>query len=111
MESSLAQKQCTPCRGDIPPLQGDALSALVSQLADGWSLVDNQRIDKVFKFKNFREALDFTNAVGEIAETENHHPDIQLGWGRVVISLSTHKVHGLTENDFVLAAKIDAIAG
>lgn len=109
MECSLAKKQCTPCKGGTPPLQDTALTALMGGLASGWLLVDNQRIDKEFKFKDFREALDFTNAVGEIAETENHHPDIQLGWGKVVISLSTHKIHGLTENDFILAAKIDAL--
>jgi len=71
--------------------------------------VDNQRIVKEFHFSDFREALDFTNAVGEVAESENHHPDIQLGWGKVVITLSTHKIHGLSENDFILAAKIDAM--
>ena len=109
MECSLAQKSCAPCRGGVPPLQGDSLSAFMGGLASVWSLVDNQRIEKEFHFKNFREALDFTNTVGEIAETENHHPDISLGWGKVVISLSTHKIHGLTENDFILAAKIDAL--
>ncbi len=111
MESSLAQKQCALCRGDTPPLQGGELPALMNGLAGGWSLMDNQRIEKAFRFKNFREALDFTNAVGEIAESENHHPDIQLGWGKAIISLSTHKAHGLTENDFILAAKIDALGG
>jgi len=79
-------------------------------LADGWSLIGVQRIEKEFHFKNFREALAFTNAVGEIAEAENHHPDIGLGWGRVVVTLSTHKIHGLSENDFILAAKIDALS-
>ena len=111
MECSLAKKSCAPCRGDLPPLMGKELACLMAGISDGWSLTGEQRIEKEFHFKNFREALDFTNTVGEIAETENHHPDISLGWGKVVISLSTHKLHGLTENDFVLAAKIDAITG
>ena len=109
MECPLTQKSCAPCRGDTPPLEGDALSALMGGLAGGWSLLENKRIEKTFNFKDFREALDFTNAVGGIAEEENHHPDIQLGWGKVVVSLSTHKIHGLTENDFIVAAKIDAL--
>jgi 4a-hydroxytetrahydrobiopterin dehydratase len=109
MKNTLAQKKCGPCTGDTPPLQDDQVSALMKGLADGWSLVDNQRIRKEFKLKDFREALDLANAVGEIAEAENHHPDISLGWGKVVVTLYTHKVHGLTENDFILAAKIDAL--
>jgi 4a-hydroxytetrahydrobiopterin dehydratase len=109
MECSLAQKKCTPCTGGTPPLQGDELTAFMDELAGGWSLLDNQRIEKVFHFKDFRAALDFTNAVGEIAEAENHHPDIFLGWGKAVVTLSTHKIHGLTGNDFVLAAKIDTL--
>jgi 4a-hydroxytetrahydrobiopterin dehydratase len=111
MESALAHKNCTPCRGDTPPLKGKELACLMAGLANGWSLVDDRRIEKEFHFKDFREALHFTNLVGETAETENHHPDIGLGWGRVVVTLSTHKIHGLSENDFILAAKIDALAG
>ena len=110
MKSALARKSCTPCRGDTPPLKGKDLVSLMAGLSDGWSLVGEQRIEKEFHFKDFREALHFTNLVGEAAETENHHPDIGLGWGRVVVSLSTHKIHGLSENDFILAAKIDALS-
>jgi 4a-hydroxytetrahydrobiopterin dehydratase len=109
MEKALTEMKCTPCAGGTPPLQGEPLSALMGGLAGGWALVDGQRIEREFKFKDFRQALDFTVAVGEIAEKENHHPDISLGWGKVVVTLSTHKVHGLTENDFILAAKIDAL--
>lgn len=109
MESTLAQKSCAPCRGDTPPLKGKELACLMAGLADGWHLIDDQRIEKEFHFKDFREALAFTDVVGETAEAENHHPDIGLGWGRVVICLSTHKIHGLSENDFILAAKIDAL--
>jgi 4a-hydroxytetrahydrobiopterin dehydratase len=109
MEELLAQKRCTPCEGGALPLQGKALHALRAGLGEGWAVFDEVRLEREFKFKNFREALAFTNAVGEIAEAQNHHPDIYLAWGKVRVTLSTHKVHGLTENDFILAAKIDAL--
>lgn len=109
MKNTLAQRKCSACTGGTAPLQDDQISDFLAGLAGGWSLVDGQRIQKEFKLKNFREALDLTNAVGEIAEAENHHPDIMLGWGKVVVTLYTHKVNGLTENDFILAAKIDAL--
>ncbi len=111
MEFALAQRSCTPCRGDTPALKGNELACMMAGLGNGWSLMEDQRIEKEFHFKDFRGALAFTNRVGEAAEAENHHPDIGLGWGRVVISLSTHKIHGLSENDFILAAKIDALTG
>lgn len=110
MESALAQRSCAPCRGDTPPLKGKELTCLMAGLSDGWSLIGEHRIEREFRFNDFREALAFTNLVGEAAETENHHPDIGLGWGKVVVSLSTHKICGLSENDFILAAKIDALA-
>lgn len=110
MKCSLAQKQCTPCKGGTPRLEGEALQTLSAQLNDRWTVEDGQRLEREFKFKNFVEALAFTNAVGALAEAENHHPDIFLAWGIVRVILWTHKVGGLTENDFILAAKIDGIA-
>lgn len=109
MEYALAQKRCKPCQGGVPPLRGEALHALRSGLSEGWAIVGDRQLEREFSFKDFREALAFTNAVGEVAEAENHHPDIYLSWGKVRVTLWTHKVNGLTENDFILAAKIDAL--
>ena len=107
MENELAQKHCKTCEEGGRPLKGDALKKFNAQLADGWKVVDEHHLEKEFKFKDFRQALDFTNRVGEVAEKENHHPDIFLTWGKVGIKLWTHSVGGLTENDFILAAKAD----
>lgn len=102
----LARKKCVPCTVDTPPLRGEELQRLFNLLED-WELSEEKEIHKVFKFKNFKEALAFVNDIGKIAEEEGHHPDIELGWGRVKVSLSTHKIKGLSESDFVLAAKCD----
>lgn len=107
--SELAQRECVPCKGGIPPLQGDALHALHGKLDGQWRLVQEHHLEKEFKFKDFRQALDFTNRVGELAEAQNHHPEITLGWGRVKVAIWTHKIDGLTESDFVFAAKIDQL--
>lgn len=107
MASELAAKQCVPCRGGVPPLKGAELRALLSKLGGSWQVVKEHHLEKEYAFKNFREALTFTNAVGEIAEREDHHPDILLAWGRVKLTIWTHKIDGLTESDFVLAAKAD----
>jgi 4a-hydroxytetrahydrobiopterin dehydratase len=107
MSSPLNQKKCVPCTGKIPPLKGSAIKALHSQLPKGWEVVDEQRLKKEFKFKNFQQALNFTNVVGKIAEEEGHHPDIFLSWGKVVLEIWTHKINGLTESDFILASKCD----
>lgn len=109
MRNELAIKECIPCKGGIPPLKGEALAALVEQLGGDWSLIDEHHLEKEFRFKNFREALSFTNRVGELAENQKHHPDICLGWGRVKIKIWTHKIDGLTESDFILAAKVDEV--
>ena len=103
----LARKKCVPCRGGVPPLKGKELEALRQQLGDAWRVIDEHHPQKKISFKDFREALSFTNRVGEVAEAEGHHPDILLGWGKVKITLWTHKIDGLTESDFILAAKID----
>jgi 4a-hydroxytetrahydrobiopterin dehydratase len=107
--SALAEKECVPCKGGILPLRGSELVNLARQLGAGWDVVDEHHLHKSFKFKDFREALDFTNSVGELAEAQGHHPDIYLAWGKVEITLWTHKIDGLTESDFVMAAKIQRL--
>ena len=105
----LAEKECVPCKGGVPPLKGEALQRLQQQLGHGWTVVREHHLEKEYTFTNFREALAFTNRVGELAESQNHHPDIYLAWGKVKITLWTHKIDGLTESDFVMAAKIEAL--
>ena len=107
--SDLADRSCVPCKGGVPPLAGEALRDLFARLGGGWTLAEDRRLEKEYRFRNFREALAFTNRVGELAEAENHHPDLLLAWGRVKVTLFTHKVGGLTESDFVMAAKIDRL--
>lgn len=108
--SDLKDRECIPCRGGIPRLEGDALRALHEQLAGGWRVVDGHHLEKGFRFKDFKAALAFTNRVGQLAERVNHHPDLQLAWGRVGVTVWTHKIDGLTETDFVFAAKVDALS-
>ena len=107
--TELATKTCVPCRGGTPPLQGTELENLRMQVPD-WKVVDEHHILREFKFRNFREALAFVNRVGELAEEQGHHPDIFLAWGKVQVTLWTHKIDGLTESDFIMAAKIDRLA-
>ena len=104
--SDLANRKCVPCRGGVPPLKGDELTRLLAEL-DGWEVVDEHHLKKSYKFPDFREAQQFVNSVGEIAEEQGHHPDICFGWGHAEITIWTHKIDGLTESDFILAAKID----
>jgi 4a-hydroxytetrahydrobiopterin dehydratase len=106
--SNLAQKNCVPCRGGVPALRGEALQVLARQV-QGWSVIDEHHLEKNFKFPDFRAALAFVNKVGELAEEQDHHPDIYLAWGKVDIKIWTHKINGLTESDFILAAKIDQL--
>jgi 4a-hydroxytetrahydrobiopterin dehydratase len=106
--SELAAKECIPCRGGVPPLKGKEIIALLEKLSGGWKAVGEHHLEKEFTFKNFREALDFTNRVGELAEAQGHHPDIYLVWGKVKLTIWTHKIDGLTESDFIFAAKSDA---
>lgn len=107
--SALAEKECVPCKGGTPPLKGDELKRLAGQLAGDWRVVNDHHLEREYKFKNFREALDFTNRVGELAEKIQHHPDIYLAWGKVKLTLWTHKIDGLSESDFVFAAKVDEL--
>lgn len=108
MSCDLANRKCIPCTGTIPPLPHDQQDQLIDQLGNSWQLIDRHHLEKSYKFKNFKEALAFTNLAGEVAEQANHHPEIVLNWGRVDIRIWTHKIDGLTESDFILAAKIDA---
>lgn len=107
--SDLASKECVPCRGGVPPLRGEELRKLAEQLDADWKVVDEHHLEKEYRFRNFREALDFTVRVGELAEEQGHHPDIYLAWGRVRLTVWTHKIDGLTESDFVFAAKADRV--
>ncbi len=106
---NLSKKHCVPCRGEVPPLKGKELAKLQEELDSGWIVVDEHHLEKAYGFKNFKEALAFTNKVGAIAEEEGHHPDIFLSYGKVKIQLWTHKINGLTESDFILAAKCEEI--
>jgi 4a-hydroxytetrahydrobiopterin dehydratase len=107
MTETLAEKKCTPCRGGIPPLTHEEAERFQSQTPN-WELRDDaHRIERTFRFRNFQEALGFVRNVGDLAETEGHHPDISFGWGYATISLRTKKIKGLHENDFIMASKLD----
>ncbi len=107
--SELSSRECTPCRGGVPPLEGEELAELHEQLGGDWEVIDGHHLEKTYKFPDFQQALDFTNRIGALAEEVNHHPDICLGWGRVQVTLWTHKIDGLNEADFVWAAKADEL--
>ncbi len=106
---SLATKQCVACRGDTPPVKGQEITELQRQLDESWEVVDEHHLTREFAFKDFARALSHVNRVAEIAEDQGHHPDIYLAWGKVGVKIWTHKIDGLTESDFILAAKIDAL--
>jgi 4a-hydroxytetrahydrobiopterin dehydratase len=106
--SELASKTCVPCRGGVPPLKGEELRNLEKQVPL-WQVVNEHHLTRNFTFPDFRQALDFVNRVGEVAEEQGHHPNILLTWGRAEITLWTHKIDGLTESDFIMAAKIDKL--
>jgi 4a-hydroxytetrahydrobiopterin dehydratase len=107
MTMKLADRVCVPCRGAVPPLKREGFQPMLDELGPGWEAVRDHHLEKEYKFKNFLEALAFTNAVGRIAEREGHHPEITLTWGKVILRIWTHKIDGLTESDFVLAAKAE----
>jgi 4a-hydroxytetrahydrobiopterin dehydratase len=106
---SLAEKHCVPCRGGVPPLKGAELEKMKQQVS-GWRVIDEHHLEKIFPFPDFRTALGFVNRAGDIAEKEGHHPDLCLSWGKVEVKIWTHKIDGLTESDFILAAKLDQAA-
>ena len=107
----LTQQTCVPCRGGVPPLTAGELALLLPEVPE-WTLAEQdavQRIRREFRFKDFRSAMEFAVRVGELAEREQHHPELHVGWGHVSVELWTHKIRGLHQNDFVMAAKIDEI--
>lgn len=105
---ALHEQDCVPCRGGVPPLQGDAVARLQAQLKD-WAVVGGHHLEKEWRFPDFAAALAFLNRAAAVCEAQGHHADFELGWGRVQARIWTHKVDGLTESDFVLAAKFDAL--
>lgn len=104
----LCELSCKACRGDLPRLTGEPMAAMLRQL-EGWQVVEEHHLRKAWKFPDFAAALAFVDRVGALAEQENHHPEIWFTWGRVRVEIHTHKVDGLTEGDFILAAKIDEL--
>jgi 4a-hydroxytetrahydrobiopterin dehydratase len=111
MPTNLAEKRCTPCRGGLPPLTSEEAEAYRRE-APEWNLVDDAtRIERTYRFRNFRDAFGFVEQAASLAEEEGHHPDISFGWGYATVSLRTKKIKGLHENDFIMAAKLDRIAG
>jgi 4a-hydroxytetrahydrobiopterin dehydratase len=105
----LASMVCTPCKGGVPPMEHDEIESYLAELDEDWEVVDDHHLERVYRFKDFAEALAFTNRVGELAESVGHHPDIELGWGRVKLTIFTHKIGGLHESDFIFAAKADSL--
>jgi len=105
--NDLADGVCIPCRGGVPPLKGNELLSFQEKLGNKWEIIDEHYLEKEYLFENFRKALNFTIKVGELAENQNHHPDIYLSWGKVKLKIWTHKINGLTESDFFFAAKAD----
>jgi 4a-hydroxytetrahydrobiopterin dehydratase len=108
MSEQLADKQCVPCRGGVPPIKGRELQGLMKAVPQ-WKVVNEHHLSREFKFPDFARALEFVNRVGALAEDQGHHPDILLAWGKAEITLWTHKIDGLTESDFIMAAKIDRL--
>ena len=107
--NELAAQKCAACDGGKPALKGRDLDGFAQRLGHGWQVIDEHQLEKEFEFKDFKEALAFTNQMGALAEEQGHHPDIYLGWGKVRVTIWTHKVDGLTESDFILAAKIEEL--
>jgi 4a-hydroxytetrahydrobiopterin dehydratase len=107
MGRDLASMECVPCRGGVPPLDRTEIESYLADLGGEWRVVDDHHLEKDYAFKDFKEALAFTNRVGELAESIGHHPDIYLAWGKVRLTVWTHKIDGLNEADFVFAAKAD----
>jgi 4a-hydroxytetrahydrobiopterin dehydratase len=106
--SELSEKTCIPCRGGVPPLTDEQIRPLRAQVP-GWTVVDNHHLSREFGFADFATALKFVNRIGEVAEAQGHHPDIHLAWGKVGVEIWTHKIDGLTESDFIFAAKVDKV--
>ena len=106
---NLSDMECVPCKGGVPPLSDEESNAFLSQIHHDWEVVENHHLTRTWPFPDFSSALEFINKLGEICEQQNHHADFELGWGRVVSVIYTHKIDALTESDFVLAAKFDTV--
>ena len=109
MSEPLAERSCEPCEGGVPPMEGDETEAMLDEVGGGWEIVDDHHLLKTFEFADFQDALDFVNEVGRVAEAEGHHPVITFTWGEATLEIWTHAIDGLTENDFILAAKIEEL--
>ena len=109
-KKKLSEEGCAPCQNATAPVKGVELKRLSTKLGSGWKVVKGHHLEREYKFKDFREALAFTNHVGKLAERVQHHPDIYLAWGKVKLTMWTHKVGGLTESDFVFAAKVNQLS-
>ena len=109
MRNDLDRKSCNPCKKGVEPLKKEVIQELLKSLGEGWSIIENHHLEKEYAFSNFQKALQFANYIGELAEAECHHPDIYLSYGKLKIQLWTHKIDGLSENDFILAAKCDLL--
>lgn len=107
--ADLASRKCVPCHGGVPRMRKTQIKELARQL-DGWDVVDGHHLEKIYEFTNFARALSFVVRVGKVAEREGHHPDVCLGWGYVQLMIFTHAIDGLSESDFILAAKIDKLS-
>jgi 4a-hydroxytetrahydrobiopterin dehydratase len=109
MSTELAKKTCIPCEGGVPPLSEQQIQELLAQLGSGWQIDERRHLAKTYEFPDFLQALAAVNRIGRLAEEQGHHPDLHLAWGRVRVEIWTHKIDGLTESDFILAAKTDEL--
>jgi len=107
-QSDLMKKKCLPCKVGASPLKGESLEAYLSQLKPGWNVIEDHHLEREYTFSDFAKALTYVNKIGAVAEQEGHHPDLHLSYGKVKVEIWTHKINGLTESDFILAAKCDA---
>jgi 4a-hydroxytetrahydrobiopterin dehydratase len=108
--AGLVDKHCMPCQGGVPPLKGTALAALLKELGNGWRVIDEHHLEKEFRYKRYVDGVEFVNRVAKLAEQEGHHPDLLLRYDTVGVQIWTHKIDGLTESDFVFAAKAQALS-
>lgn len=106
---NLTNKKCIPCETTVDPLKGDEIASYLKQVDSNWKVVDEQRIERKFKFNDFKENMVFVNKVAEVAEADEHHPDFYISYAKLTITLFTHNIGGLSENDFIVAAKIDQL--
>jgi len=106
---ALAERNCVPCRGGVPPLGSEAIAELRGEISPEWAVVNGHHLERQVKLKNFRQAMALANQIAEIAERQGHHPDLLVSWGRLTVTLFTHAIDGLHQNDFIMAARIDAL--